>query len=318
MVGRLVEQQHVGLGEQQLRQLDAHAPAAREARERPLAALGVEAEALRARARRARRARSRRAARSARAARRSARRARRAPRLPTVRDLGLDARGARAPARRGARGRWRPPARALRARAGSISWRSSATRRSRGGRTRPSSGGSSPAAMRSSVVLPAPFGPTSADAVARAHLEVDALEEAATAKALADVVEAQQHGAESRGAAGAFKRPLGAFKRGPRPADERARGHRATARGRRAGHPPALRHADHRRGLRPGRARSSRPWCAADAERRRARHPRAPRAADLQRGPRLRGGAAARPPYVLVLLYFELLDGRLRRRRVLH
>ena len=44
VVGRLVEQQHVGPREQQLRQLDAHQPAAAEARERPGRAFVVEAE----------------------------------------------------------------------------------------------------------------------------------------------------------------------------------------------------------------------------------------------------------------------------------
>ena len=46
VIGGLVEQQHLRILEQQLRQLDAHQPAAREARERARARGGVEAEPL--------------------------------------------------------------------------------------------------------------------------------------------------------------------------------------------------------------------------------------------------------------------------------
>ena len=51
MVGGLVEQQQIGLGEQRRGERDAHPPAAREARERPVLGVLVEAQAVQDRAR---------------------------------------------------------------------------------------------------------------------------------------------------------------------------------------------------------------------------------------------------------------------------
>ena len=129
---------------------------------RSIASCG-EADAGQRARRRAPRARSRRRTRTRCDSGRSARRARRAPprRAAPRPPSAPRARAAPARARRGARAPTATSARRLTPRPGSISWRSRATRTPRGALTLPASGGSSPAAMRSSVVLPAPFGPIS-------------------------------------------------------------------------------------------------------------------------------------------------------------
>src|SRR3989442_312079 len=45
MVGRLVEEQQIRAAHQRLREIEAHAPAAREARDRPVGLIGAEAQA---------------------------------------------------------------------------------------------------------------------------------------------------------------------------------------------------------------------------------------------------------------------------------
>ena len=162
MIGRLVEQQHVGFGEQQLRQLDAHPPTAREARERSLA-IGLREAESREHARHARGALEAAARREARAQLVPAMGeigGRVLARVPERLDLRLDGVVLALPARRDGRGQLATSSPTLRGASGSISWRRRPTRVRRGSSTRPASGGSSPASSRSSVLLPEPFGPT--------------------------------------------------------------------------------------------------------------------------------------------------------------
>ena len=193
---------------------------------------------------------------------------------------------------------------------GSISWRSSATRACRAVCTRPSSGSSSPAAIRSRVVLPAPFGPTRPT---------------------------RSPAPTTRSTPPKRRRPPK-----PLPMDSRrsSTGGRLGGRGRhsnlgadRPKSPPWTRSGCWRResgasicSSIPGPSRrptprtpgASRPWCAATPAAWSARS----RGCSPSRAPRPGAPSWARLPrelqYVLVLLYFELLDGRLRRRRILH
>ena len=197
VVGGLVEQQHVGLGEQQLRQLDAHPPAAGEARERARAILLCEAEA-REHARHARLALEAAAGCEARAqlvlalgegfggilaararASRSRPRSRDSSRSSSSRcaSAGRDLLARRCAARRGrspgAGGRRAVP---------------------RGSSRRPASGASSPASDAQQRGLARAVRADQPDPVARAHVERHALEERATGNLPRDILGSQQHG----------------------------------------------------------------------------------------------------------------------------
>ena len=149
-----------GLAEQQLRERDPHLPAAGEGFGRPLEIRGAEAEALQHRRRLQARCCSRRAGGSGPAGRCSVRASRRArPRGSTDRRAAPRARASRPSSRAARRTRcWPPRRRSGRRASGRPAAGSRRSARPASGWRR-ESGSSRPAIIRSSVVLPAPFGP---------------------------------------------------------------------------------------------------------------------------------------------------------------
>ena len=87
----------------------------------------------------------------------------------------------------------------------------------------PASGCSSPAIMRNSVVLPAPFGPDHADDAAGRQRERQVLDEQPVAEALRDVVAPRRRRRRAAGRRGCGSRPGRASRSAPRRAASRRR-----------------------------------------------------------------------------------------------